>query len=117
MTITAGQAWTGEDEIVAVAGTNLSLRCEARGYPNISLTISPPSGGLNNTLPVSSQCREVVKSWYSSVVVCNWTTANEIQQTSLFWCNATILLDSADNKIVPYNKTASQQLSICSEYS
>jgi hypothetical protein len=111
MTITASQGWTHEDETIAVPGARLSLSCEARGYPNISISISPPPSGANNSLSVAHQCQEIVRSWYSTVVVCNWTT--DTQQTGRFTCNGTIWLDSADNKIVPYLETASQQLSIC----
>ena len=97
--------------MVAVSGRNLSLRCEARGFPNISIAISPPA---NSSLSVPRHCREVERSWYSSVVVCNWTAGGEAERKS-FRCNGTILMDSVKNQIVPYTRTASQQLSICSE--
>ena len=116
MTITASQGWTHEDETIAVPGARLSLRCEARGYPNISVSISAPSQANNSSFSVTDYCKEVVRSWYSTVVVCNWTAANETLPTGRFTCNGSILLDTADNKIVPYTITASQQLSMCSEY-
>ena len=106
LTITASEGFTTDKETVVPVGTNLSLRCEVRGFPFVSLNLTPPAQ-FNRSL---AQCREVEKSWYSTVLTCCWTGAE--LDSGAFECTGTILMDSLDNKKVKYNESASHQLSI-----
>ena len=107
LTLSAERGFTDSDETVATVNTTVSLRCEARGFPHITVTVLPPES-IQSLLP---ECREVKKSWYSSVVVCQWTLSET--KVGSFSCTGSILIDSADNKKVMYNKTATHQLSLC----
>lgn len=110
LTITAPNGLKIDDETIALVDTSVTLRCEARGFPGLSVTVTHPTA--------SDQllgCREIEKSWYSSVVMCHWI-ASEAESGS-FECTGTIIIDSADGNKVMYNTTTSQQLSICSSTS
>lgn len=100
---------TGKETVVPV-GTNLSLRCEVRGFPRISLDLTSPPG-FDRTL---ANCREVEKSWYSTVTTCHWTGSES--DSGVFGCTGSILMDSLNNEKVKHNESASHHLSVYRKY-
>lgn len=110
LNITTSEGLAGEEETIAPVGTDVSLRCEARGFPNISLDLSPPEDFNSSLL---AQC-EVEKSWYSLVRTCHWTNSS-VPDSGLFECTGTIVMDSVNDELVEYNESASHLLSIYRE--
>jgi hypothetical protein len=108
LSITTTEGLTADEETVVPVGTNVSLRCEARGFPRISVDLSPPEDFNSSLL---AQCHIVEKSWYSSILMCYWTTASE-RDSGVFECTGTIIMDSVNDELVEYNESAYHQLSI-----
>ena len=110
LSINTTEGLTAEEETIAPVGTDVSLRCEARGFPRISLNLSPPEDFNSSLL---AQC-QVEKSWYSKVRTCHWTNSS-VLDSGLFECTGTIIMDSVDDELVEYNESAYHQLSIFCE--